>query len=223
MHKLPVLAALAALLGTPAALAQQDWKAPRVVTWVCSGCHGIDGNAQLPDVPRLAGRNAGYLLRQMTAFAAAPAPSSIEISAWIAAPAPLPANARGGALARRYMIGPAHAATEAEAKAAVDLYAARKPAPAARAADTALLERGRALYTQGKPAAGVVACQDCHGAAGRGIADFPALAGQNAAYLERQLQGFVDGHRPLGVTMHGIAHGLTPEDRRALALYAQSL
>ena len=223
MTKLSAFAALALVVVAPAVLAQQDWKAPRVVTWVCSGCHGIDGNAQRPDTPRLAGQNPGYLQRQMAAFAAAPAPASIEIPTWIAAPAPLPANARGGAVASRYMIGLAHAASEAEAKAAADWYAARKPGPGRPAADAALAERGRALYTQGDPAAGVVACQDCHGANGRGVADFPALAGQNAAYLERQLQGFVDGARPLGVTMHGIARGLTADERRALAVYAQSL
>jgi cytochrome c553 len=223
MTRLSSLAALALLATAVPVNAQQDWQAPRVVTWVCSGCHGIDGNAPQPAMPRLAGQNATYLQQQMAAFAAAPPPPSIEIPAWIAKPAPLPANGRGGAVASRYMIGPAHAATDAEAKAAAEWYAARKPTPVALVADAALLERGRALFTKGDPGAGVIACADCHGANGRGIATFPALAGQHASYLERQLQAFTDGSRPLGVSMHGIARGLTAEDRRAVAAYAQSL
>jgi cytochrome c553 len=121
------------------------------------------------------------------------------------------------------MIGPAHTTDPADARAAAAWYAKRTPARGTPSADSALLAKGDALYARGDPATGVIACQDCHGRDGRGIGDMPALAGQHAAYLERQLRAFTDGTRPLGVTMHGIARGLSAEERSAVAAYAQSL
>jgi cytochrome c553 len=196
---------------------------PRIVTWVCSGCHALDGNTQLPTMPRLAGQSASYMEAQLAAFRAAPAPASLEIPSGFAKPTPLPPTARGGAIARIYMIGPAHAATADEAKAAAVWYAAQKPAPGLPLAAPALAERGQKLYTLGDAVAGIIACRDCHGAEARGRAEFPALAGQHADYLERQLQAFVNGDRPLGIVMHGVAKNLSAEDRQALARYLQSL
>lgn len=36
---------------------------------LCNSCHGEDGNSAKPDVPNLAGQNAGYLLNQISRFA----------------------------------------------------------------------------------------------------------------------------------------------------------
>lgn len=36
---------------------------------LCQSCHGKDGNSTKPDVPNLAGQNAGYLLDQINRFA----------------------------------------------------------------------------------------------------------------------------------------------------------
>jgi cytochrome c553 len=36
---------------------------------LCKSCHGEDGNSAKPDVPNLAGQNAGYLLDQISQFA----------------------------------------------------------------------------------------------------------------------------------------------------------
>lgn len=71
-------------------------------------------------------------------------------------------------------------------------------------------EAGQVLYAS---------CITCHGAKGEGNAELkaPALAGQDAAYLKRQLQHFKSGIRgsdakdTLGAQMRGMAATLTDE------------
>jgi cytochrome c553 len=202
--------------------AQADWRAPRVVAWECAACHGIDGNAQLPTMPRLAAQKATYLQAQLAAFQAAPPTASVEIPAWLLPSPAVPASARTGTNAKIYMIGPAHALANEDGKLASEWYARQTPLPGLTG-DPAQVARGRELYAKGVPATGAIACQDCHGADGAGLASFPRLAGQHASYLVRQLQAFASGHRASGSPMHGIAKDLPPADADALAAYLQSL
>lgn len=208
------------IVGT--AHAQTDWRAPRVVVQECAGCHGIDGNSQWPVMPRLAGQNAAYIAQQIAAFQAAPAPPSVQIPEWLAKPPSAPADARTGPDAKTYMIGPAHALIAEDVKAATDWYARQSPAPG-MPGEASQVAKGRELYAKGDPAAGIIACQDCHGANAVGLATFPRLAGQHASYIVRQLRAFVTGERPLGSPMHRIAKSVSTEDAEALAAYLQSL
>jgi cytochrome c553 len=48
---------------------QQAMEAGRNRAVLCQSCHGEDGNSTKPDVPNLAGQNAGYLLEQINRFA----------------------------------------------------------------------------------------------------------------------------------------------------------
>jgi cytochrome c553 len=222
----PVLiAALGVALGLAhagRACAQTDWRAPRVVAWECAACHGIDGNAELPTMPRLAAQKATYLQEQIAAFRTAPPSASVEIPAWLLPPPAVPENARTGPIATIYMIGPAHTLSAEDAKSASEWYARQTPlpGPAGEGAETA---RGRELYAKGVPGTGAIACQDCHGADGAGLASFPRLAGQHASYLVRQLQAFASGHRSSGSPMHGIARDLPQADAEAIAAYLQAL
>jgi cytochrome c553 len=120
------------------------------------------------------------------------------------------------------MTGPAHALAAEDAKSASDWYARQTSLPGP-AGDPALVTRGRELYAKGVPGTGAIACQDCHGADGAGLAAFPRLAGQHASYLVRQLEAFASGHRASTSPMHGIAKDLPPDDAEALAAYLQSL
>lgn len=66
-------------------------------------------------------------------------------------------------------------------------------------------------------------CVACHGV--RGVSPnptFPHLAGQNAGYLEMQLENFRSGERyhPL---MTPVAESLSPQDVRDLAQYFSSI
>jgi cytochrome c553 len=104
---------------------------PRIVTWNCSGCHGVHGNAQLPEFPRLAGLDASYIEQRIAAFRAAPAPPSDELLYRLFNPAAakkVAASSSPEALAN--MVGIAHAATPQEIKAAAAWYSAQKPKPA---------------------------------------------------------------------------------------------
>lgn len=74
-------------------------------------------------------------------------------------------------------------------------------------------------------------CAVCHGETGQGNADMgsPALAGQDSAYLERQLQHFKSGIRGAdprdtgGIPMKAIAGVLAEDDISVVAAYLSSL
>lgn len=68
----------------------------------------------------------------------------------------------------------------------------------------------------------IAACASCHGKDGAGMASFPRLAGLDAAYLEKQMQDFVEGSRQSPV-MKPIAQALSPADRAAMAAYYAAL
>jgi len=73
------------------------------------------------------------------------------------------------------------------------------------------LERGKQIAT--------TVCAACHG--GQGLSPAPAnphLAGQDAVYIQRQLQAFKTGARPSPI-MQGMAAGLTPEDMLAVGTF----
>ena len=45
-----------------------DIEAGKAKAAVCAACHGVDGRAQIPHYPHLAGQNPAYLLKQLKAF-----------------------------------------------------------------------------------------------------------------------------------------------------------
>jgi len=67
------------------------------------------------------------------------------------------------------------------------------------------------------------ACVACHGADGIGKApQYPNLAGQKAAYLQKQLKAFRSGERT-DPNMSALAKPLSDEDIARLAAYFESL
>lgn len=73
------------------------------------------------------------------------------------------------------------------------------------------------------PVALLGTCVACHGADGLGKApQYPNLAGQKAAYLEKQLKAFRSGER-VDPNMAPLAKLLTDEDIVKLAAYFESL
>ncbi len=216
-----ITVAAALLLLCPIALAQKRWNAPRVVTWNCSGCHGIDGNAQLPYFPRLAGLNAVYAGQRMAEFGAAAPPPVDELFYRITALAEGKAGA-SRLQERINMIGSAHAITADETKAAIAWYAMQKPAPG-RSGNRALIQLGRTVFMNGLPAQGLPPCQSCHGAQAKGKGKVPRLAGQNGTYLLNELAKFHAGDRQHAPEMTMVAEHVDTEQFRALVAYLQSL
>ena len=162
----------------------------------CFTCHGLDGAGNGAGAPRLAGLEAGYLLKQLDDFAAGtrrhPQMSAI---------------ARHLKPRNRMMV--AH-------------YYAAMPLPPADT-DTRPVP---ALYVRGDPARDLPACATCHGLRGEGggLAN-PALAQQPAAYLAAQLHAWRRSERrndPDNV-MLDISRHLTPVEIAALAAYAGGL
>lgn len=164
--------------------------------YACIACHGIDGAGNGAGAPRLAGLDAGYMQRQLAAYADGRRLHDLmghvstrlswqdqwAVSAWYAA---LPVSA-----------GPA----------------SRAPA--------------HPIWLQGDPARGIMACATCHGVNGEGGGPAnPPLAGQPAAYLAEQLHAWARSDRrsdPLNV-MQQISVRLTPVERVALAAHAAAL
>lgn len=81
------------------------------------------------------------------------------------------------------------------------------------------------INAEGNAAAGQVkaaVCAACHGADGNSVSpQFPKLAGQNAAYIEQELQRFKSGYRK-NVIMSGMVAGLSEPDMQNLAAWFSS-
>lgn len=195
---------------------------PRIVTTNCSGCHGLNGNATWPQIPKLAAQPAGYLEAQVKAFAAAPTVHVWDLPDWIRKPAPTPAGARNDPDARTFMIGLAKVVSADESREAAAWYSTRRATPG-MAGDPELVAQGKKLFESGLPAQGVLGCGDCHGAQAQGLGDFPRLAGQHASYLARQLRAFSVGTRGHGSAMTAQARPLDSAQIEAVSAYLQGL
>lgn len=163
----------------------------------CFTCHGIAGEGDGKNSPRLAGLDAGYLHRQLDDYA----------------------NGRRDHAAMRTI---ALKLSDGDRSRVANYYAAL-PSPLAptRAADAA----GGRLYREGDPARGLPSCASCHGGRGEGDAANPPLAGQPAHYLEAQLIAWRTAKRkndPLG-EMREISRRLSAREARAVSIYASGL
>jgi cytochrome c553 len=211
-----------AVLGTILnAFEQKNWKAPHIVTTYCSGCHAIDGNAQLPYMPKLAGINAAYAEKKLTAFKEISPP----VDELLSRIANFSESKKGAVNVTRQerinMEGVTHAAKPEAIKEAVEWYAKQTPTPG-RSGNTKLIAQGRELFMNGMPAEKVLACHTCHGPGAQGKGFAPRLAGQNAQYIEAQLQKFRQGDRRHAPEMTMVTRDLDPDQARAVAAYLQS-
>ncbi len=166
----------------------------------CMQCHGPNGEGQAAaGFPRLAGQNRDYLLKQLKDFKAKLRTSPL-------------------------MSPIANALSPAQMSDVADYYAGLPPwkpgpGPAPISAQTT---QGAQLAQHGNWDKGMPACFACHGANGAGIPPhFPSVAGQNAAYISSQLNGWKAGTRindPEGL-MKAVADKLSPEDITAVSAY----
>jgi cytochrome c553 len=196
--------------------------APEIVTRNCSGCHGVDGNADLPYFPRLAGLNAAYLEKKMTEFKDVPSPAVDQVFHWIAS---LPGRGKSSSAVtpaeRSNMIGVAHAVKPEELKEAAEWYAKQTPAPRHTRHDQ-LTQRGKDIFEKGVPDQQVLACAGCHGQNAEGQASAPRLAGQNAEYVQAQMDKFRRGDLKHAPEMTMVAKEVSADQARAVAAYLQS-
>ncbi|MDN5926007.1 MAG: c-type cytochrome [Hyphomicrobiales bacterium] len=169
----------------------------------CTACHGASGEGQ-PDAgfPRLAGLNATYMEEQIKSF-------------------------KEGTRKDDTMTPIAKALPEADRKAVAayvsDLTSSL--APSEEKPDKDSIAKGAELAAHGDWPQGLAGCNQCHGPGGIGVGTvFPKLAGQSAAYIEKQLNDWKAGSRtndPLAL-MAGVAKKLDDDQIKAVAAYYAS-
>lgn len=200
---LATYAAFAIAAETPAAA--DPAKGQQVAAGVCAGCHGPDGNSQIPTNPKLAGQIEAYIAKQLGNF-----------------------KASGDKPAERpnpIMAGMAATLSDEDVRNVAAFYASQTINP-----DTAknkqTIEIGQKIWRGGDASKGLPACAGCHGPAGAGLpAQFPRVAGQFADYTEAQLKAFRDGVRANDPNkmMRSIALKMTDPEIKAVADYAAGL
>lgn len=174
MSRTMLLLLFALLCGRAAAAAPpEDSIAQRAAA--CSTCHGEEGRASRDGYyPRIAGKPAGYLYRQLLNFR-----SDVRHN-----------------LVMQQML---ETLPEDYLRELAEYYASLHPqvaAPPPAAADAGTLERGRILAQQGEPARKLPACTSCHGEGLLGVQpDLPGLLGLPRDYLAAQLGAWRAGTR----------------------------
>ena len=209
-----------------AGLADPAQVAPSLIQ-SCVGCHGVEGRGRGANaVPLLAGQRATYLAAALQAYASGDRHSGI-----------MQPVARGLSAAEIRQLAQYYSGFDLLSAAATD----RRPESADLSTTTAsepqdpeaaaALMRGEAIAQQGVAADRIPSCVDCH-ASGRTEdpaaknPHYPILAGQNAGYMELQLQLFQQrarGGSPYAHLMHPVADALDAQQIRDVAGYFASL
>ncbi len=175
-----------------------DVKAGQEKSAMCATCHGASGNSLIAMYPNLAGQSASYLAKQLADF-------------------------KSGERKDPVMAGMVAALSEKDMNDLGAYFAVQTP----KAGTGEASEVGHKLYFGGDVNKGITACVACHGVQGKGMAQagFPALAGQNADYLKKQIASFRDGSRANDKNdmMRNIAIKLSDSDIDELVKYMTSL
>ena len=194
-----------------------DAKAGATKAGTCAACHGLDGNPTDPQYPRLAGQSERYIAHQIALF------KTGERNTGMAAVMKPFADALTAQDARD--IGAYFATQKAGAGVADDGVIASGPNKGRK-----FFEVGQQLFQSGDQARGIPACMACHGPVGAGNPGpaYPAVAGQQAAYVQRRLEEYRAGTTTqrdphLFDVMAAVAGKLTDEEIGSLANYVQGL
>ncbi len=168
----------------------------------CQTCHVSDGSGNAAaGFPRLAGINSEYLAKQLHDF-------------------------KNGTRNDPVMQPIAKALSDADVTDVTAYFAAQRFTAALTMGDAVLVARGERLARSGLWDKDIPACISCHGPAGRGVgAHFPALAGQHASYIAKQINAWRDGTRANDpqALMKGIAMRMPTADIAAVSAYFASL
>src|SRR5271168_2709571 len=195
-----VAATVSGALISTSALPDGSVEAGATKAVTCQACHGANGNSTNPEWPSLAGIGADYIAEQLKNF-------------------------KEGKRANPVMM-PMAATLSANDMADLGAYF-DSLVNTGLEADPSYWQAGEKLYRGGDKDRGIPACMACHGptGAGNGPAKFPALRGQHAEYVVKQLNDYVSGTRPPGPggIMPVIAKRLSAEDIRNVASYVQGL
>lgn len=191
-------------------LAAADAAAGKDKAAACAACHGAQGASAAPNFPNLAGIGEKYLLKQLR-------------------------DIQSGQRTVVEMTGQLDGKSAADLADIAAFYAAQPRQWAGAKDDAKSLALGEKIYRAGNPETGVAACTGCHSPVGNGNAPagYPALGGQHATYLSKQLRAFRDGaHDPAwtgarvndeNAVMRGVAAHLSDQEIEALANFISGL
>jgi cytochrome c553 len=199
VHRLLALVCAVFLFGHGTSRAATDAaRGEEIVQGKCFICHGAGGESSSPVFPRLAGQNAGYVVRQLTDYKSGKRKSST--------------------------MQPMVEDLSADDIKALGAFFASRPTVVHAIEDPELAQMGKFIFLRGNPYSGVAACATCHGAAAHGSEALPRLAGQHAQYTENQLKQFNKRERTNdNAVMHGIASKLSELELKAVAAYMSGL
>lgn len=171
----------------------------KIAAAVCASCHGADGNSLEPTVPKLAGLQERYLVKQLKDYIAGKRKNDTDTPC---GPGLKPADIAGLAA----------------------WFGNQKPAPG-KAGDPALIAEGKRIYDLGNSAKGIDDCLQCHEAGGKGSGLYPKVSGQHAAYTFRQMRAFTTHARrnDKNDQMHDVAERMSEQEIRAVAEYLMGL
>ncbi len=185
-------------------------EAGRTKSAACAGCHMPDGNAVNPEWPKIAGQMPSYLVSQLKAF-------------------------KNGERENTTMVPFVKPLSSQDIEDIAAFFASQKIQPGV--ADVKQLALGEKIYKKGEFYTPLTACIGCHGMNGGGNQSWeelmaappsvlaPAIGGQNAAYLVKQLLAFQTGERDndVGEVMQKIAQQMSNEQINAVAQYITQL
>lgn len=204
----------------------RNWANPQVkgevlVQQVCSTCHGIDGQSQNGQFPKLAGQNKDYIVGQLEAIKGRERNSTHtkqfmwgpgryltpkqmdEIGTYFANMPPMKAN----------NVDPSVITDVTSYFSKPDPNFAYGPSYQVGAADAGLIAKGNEIFHKGVPSKGVKACASCHGEYGEGDAPIPRVAGQHAYYLNYRAR----------IAMTKIMANLSDAEIHSISLYLASI
>lgn len=165
---------------------------------VCAICHGSGGRSPSAETPSLAAQPRPYLVAKIERL-----------------------RTRSAGKSDRHVELLGLTLLDDSLVTALAGYFADQAPPAPVAGDAALVAAGEKIYARGVPEQKQAPCGVCHGVDGRGLWIFPRLAGQHAAYVERQI-GLIQERVRNAPVMHGIIKNMTPDDIKAVAAFVQA-
>ncbi|MBT5388322.1 MAG: cytochrome c4 [Porticoccaceae bacterium] len=192
-------------------LAAGDATAGESKVAMCAGCHGSDGNSMVASFPKLAGLGEKYMTAQLRAV-------------------------KSGERVIVEMTGILDASSDQDLQDMAAFYDSQIR-QISGAQDITLvgisdpdeaLAFGENVYRGGNMQTGVAACTGCHSPAGNGNnpAGYPALGGQHADYIAKQLLAYRRGERANSSNakiMQGVAENLSDKEITAVANYISGL
>ena len=194
-----------------------DATAGQTKAGACAACHGLDGNPTDPQYPRLAGMPERYIAQQLTQYKHGERTSGM---AAIMVPFATMLNAQD-----MRDVGAWFASQHANAGIADDTLIATGPNQGMK-----FYEVGERLYHAGDAARGIPACTACHGPSGAGNPGpaYPAVHGQQSAYVARRLEEYRAGVSIAKDAAHfklmaSVAKSLTDDEIQSLGSYVQGL